>query len=397
VAKGDAVRAWVRGDRVELRLTFSESDNAALKALRARWDPDRRVWHLRAGRGVVGDLVKTFGSRLLWQGQHPLGPLEHDTRRPPVRDAPAQPRVPPQPGSGHPDPTAADSTQLRVELIRAAREHLILRGYRMATRKAYLTHIQQLLGWAAENRTLAHPSDLPALAHAYLVDLAERRAASRSYHNQAVSALRFLIETVLAQPLQASAIPRPKPQHRLAEVLSLEEIARFLTQLRNPKHRALIMLTYSAGLRVGEVVRLRPGDLDRERGMVRVRRSKGAKDRCTLLSTRALEAVRIYQDAFPCDKWLFPGPDPNSHYTSRSVQKIVQRTAAQAGIKKRVTVHTLRHSFATHLLEGGTDLRYIQELLGHTSSRTTQIYTHVTNAQLRQINSPLDTIVLSEE
>jgi site-specific recombinase XerD len=149
---------------------------------------------------------------------------------------------------------------------------------------------------------------------------------------------------------------------------------------------------YSAGLRVSEVVRLRIEDVDPERGMLRVRRGKGAKDRYTLLSARALTVLRIYLAAFPTKAWLFPGARPEHHYSARAVQKIVRRAAERAGLDKRVTPHTLRHSFATHLLESGTDIRYIQELLGHTSSRTTQIYTHVSRTHLATIRSPLDTL-----
>ena len=140
------------------------------------------------------------------------------------------------------------------------------------------------------------------------------------------------------------------------------------------------------------MVRLRPSDLDAERGLVRVRRGKGSKDRCTLLAKRAVDAVDVYLAAYPTEKWLFPGPRPVRHLTTRSVQRVVRRAAEAAGITKPVTAHTLRHSFATHLLEGGTNLRVIQELLGHQSSRTTQIYTHVTQSTLESVRSPLDNL-----
>jgi site-specific recombinase XerD len=152
------------------------------------------------------------------------------------------------------------------------------------------------------------------------------------------------------------------------------------------------MLVYSAGLRVGEVVRLRPSDLDVDRGLLRVRRGKGGKDRRTLLADRAVEALRTYQSAYPCERWLFPGARPDRHLTPRSVQRVVKRAARSAGIEKNVTTHTLRHSFATHLLEGGTNLRVIQELLGHQSVRTTQIYTHVAKSTLEGVRSPLDNL-----
>jgi site-specific recombinase XerD len=181
-----------------------------------------------------------------------------------------------------------------------------------------------------------------------------------------------MFEAVLEQPALALRIPRPRKEHRLPEVLSPAEVARMLARTRNPKHRALLMLLYSAGLRVGEVVRLRPSDLDVDRGLVRVRKGKGARDRYTLLARRAVDAVRLYLDAYPTGPWLFPGGKPTGHLTTRSVQRVVKQAAKAAGIAKDVTTHTLRHSFATHLLEGGTNLRVIQVLLGHQSARTTQ-------------------------
>ena len=170
------------------------------------------------------------------------------------------------------------------------------------------------------------------------------------------------------------------------------DVGRHIWSARNPKHRALLMLLYSAGLRLGEVVRLRPPDLDVERGLVRVRRGKGGKDRYTLLARCAVEAVRIYRDAYPTDQWLFPGYRPDRHLTTRSVQRIVKNAAEAACIEKDVTTHTLRHSFATHLLEAGTNLRVIQELLGHQSARTTQIYTHVAQSTIGAVRSPLDNL-----
>lgn len=262
----------------------------------------------------------------------------------------------------------------------------MIRGYARRTQKVYLGHIRRFLdgGGVGSRVDLAEPM------RRYLLHIVERRRVGRGYHNQAVSALRFLARHVLDRPALAEGIPRPRPERKLPRVLSKEEVRRLLEQVRHPKHRAIVSLLYSAGLRVGEVVRLRPDDLDADRRMLRVRKGKGRKDRYTLLSARAMEAVRIYREAFPSRGWLFPGARPGRHYGARSVQKIVADAAVRAGLGKRVTPHMLRHSFATHLLESGTDLRYIQELLGHQSSRTTEIYTHVSDTRLAAIRSPLD-------
>jgi site-specific recombinase XerD len=277
------------------------------------------------------------------------------------------------------------------EILERVRDGLTVRGYSPRTRKVYLGHLRRFLTWCGGGDPRL-PEDPPREGKAYIIELIQRRGISRSYQNQFVSAIRFLCESVLGQPKMALRIPRPRKEHRLPAVLSPEEVGRMLRKTRNPKHRALLMLLYSAGLRVGEVVRLTPPDLDEDRGLMRVRQGKGRKDRYTLLARRAVEAVKLYRDAYPTDRWLFPGARPGRHLTTRSVQRIVKNAAEAAGIAKHVTAHTLRHSFATHLLEGGTNLRIIQDLLGHKSARTTQIYTHVARSELESVRSPLDNL-----
>jgi integrase/recombinase XerD len=152
-------------------------------------------------------------------------------------------------------------------------------------------------------------------------------------------------------------------------------------------------LTYSAGLRVGEVVRLKLEDIDEERKLIHIRQAKGRKDRYTVLSQVAWDFLNIYLKKYQPEVWLFTGAESGTHLTERSVQHIFENACEKAGIKKDVSVHSLRHSFATHLLEGGTDLRYIQELLGHASSKTTEIYTHVSKRDIGSIQSPLDRLM----
>ena len=157
------------------------------------------------------------------------------------------------------------------------------------------------------------------------------------------------------------------------------------------------MLMYSGGLRVGEVIKLKPEDIDPNRKLIYIRVSKGRKDRYTLLSDVVLQTLREYWRKEKPKKWLFPSWNKERHITTRTVQKIFQNACRKAGIKKDVTVHSLRHSFATHLLESGIDLRYIQELLGHKSSKTTEIYTHVSRKNLSAIKNPLDSILKGGE
>lgn len=166
--------------------------------------------------------------------------------------------------------------------------------------------------------------------------------------------------------------------------------ADILGTVTNLKHKTILYMVYSSGLRVGEVVRLKTGDIDMERMIVKVNQGKGKKDRYTILSKKALDILIEYIKKYKPDEWLFTGEEPDRHITERTVQKVFSDTCKKSGIKKITSVHTLRHSFATHLLEGGTDLRYIQELLGHSNSKTTEIYTHVSTKDYKNIQSPLD-------
>lgn len=171
---------------------------------------------------------------------------------------------------------------------------------------------------------------------------------------------------------------------------------RILNATSNIKHKAILMLMYSGGLRVGEVVKLKPGDIDPNRKLIHIRGSKGRKDRYTLLSNTVIDVLRKYWKRYRPQKWLFEGAKKGVHLSTRTADKIFRNACKKAGINKGVSFHSLRHSFATHLLESGTDLRYIQELLGHAHSKTTEIYTLVSRKNLGKIISPIDTINLNK-
>ena len=291
------------------------------------------------------------------------------------------------------DPALQSASDPVQQTLKAVEDELKLRGYSPKTRKVYRLHVERFLQHLQKDPREAEVGDIQA----YLLYLVEQEQVSRSYHNQAVSAIKFLYERVLKLPHRMGEVPRPRKERKLPAVLSRKDVSRLLEAVDNPKHKAILMLTYSAGLRVGEVIRLKVEDLDEQRRLIRVRGGKGRKDRYTLLSEVALQVVKAYQEAYRPKTWLFPGPKLGSHLSSRTVQKVLERAREKAGIPQHVTVHTLRHSFATHLLEGGTDLRYIQELLGHTSPRTTEIYTHVSQKDLGRIQSPLDAFGLDAE
>jgi site-specific recombinase XerD len=186
-------------------------------------------------------------------------------------------------------------------------------------------------------------------------------------------------------------VDRPRKVERLPIVLSEEEMVRIFKTINNIKHKAIIMTIYSAGLRVSELLELKMSDILSDRGLILVRNAKGNKDRTTLLADATLKILRQYYKEYKPQTYLFEGPN-NGKYTRTSIGKILKKAVKNAKINKQVTTHTLRHSFATHLLESGTNLRYIQSLLGHSSPKTTEIYTRVSTNAFKNIKSPLDNL-----
>lgn len=277
-------------------------------------------------------------------------------------------------------------------LIEKLDRELKLRGFSQKTIKSYIGHIRRFL---EHNRNEEYPLK-KELIEKYLLDLLETKNGSHSYVNQAVSAIKFTLKNVNNDDMDIM-IKRPKKERKLPEVLSKDEVLNILNALDNKKHRAILFMVYSAGLRVGEVVRLKITDIDPDRMLIHIVQGKGKKDRYTTLSEIALTELRNYAKEYKSETWLFPGQNNKEFITERTVQRIFENARAKARVKKKVSVHSLRHSFATHLLEGGIDLRYIQELLGHASSKTTEIYTHVTQKSIQNIVSPLDVIARKDK
>jgi integrase/recombinase XerD len=230
----------------------------------------------------------------------------------------------------------------------------------------------------------------------FLHFLLKERKVSQSAMNQAYSALKFFYETTLARPWNGTRIPRCQQGRRLPVVLSPNEVRLILVATHNLKHLAILMTIYSGGLRVSEAAGLKVGDIDGERLTIRVR-GKGDKDRYTLLGKNALEMLRTYWKVYRPSDWLFPSRDPKEPISVSSIQRVFKRALRQTGIGKAASVHTLRHCFATHLLESGCDLYYIQRLMGHSSVKTTSVYLHVTRKDLHKIVSPIDLLELPEK
>jgi len=224
----------------------------------------------------------------------------------------------------------------------------------------------------------------------FLFHISEK-GMSAVYQNQFTNAIKFYYEKVLGRRKEFYNLPRAKRPKKLPTVFSEDEVLLLLDQVENLKHKCILYLIYSAGLRISESVNMKIADVDSKRNCIIVKGGKGKKDRNTLLSQNLLVLLREYYKQYRPKEYLFEGKI-GGQYSVKSIQNTFNKALRKSGIKKKATVHSLRHSFATHLLERGTDLRYIQELLGHYSSKTTEIYTHVTKKGFENIKSPLDNL-----
>ncbi len=272
-------------------------------------------------------------------------------------------------------------TKHRKRMIR----DMQLKGLDPDTQKAYVSGVAGLCRYCKTPPDRLSEEEIRAYLH-YLIT---ERKLSQSYVNQVYSGLKFLFQTTLKRDWVEWGIPRAKKAKKLPVVLSTEEVQRLIDRTNNLKHRTLLMVIYSGGLRLSEAIGLKLSDIDSDRMLIRVR-GKGQKERETLLAQEALKALRVYWRTNPSRDWLFPGERPDAPLHARTVQKVFEQACRRAEIQKRASVHSLRHSFATHLLDNGVDIRFVQQLLGHTSIRTTTVYLHVTTRDLTRIRSPLD-------
>lgn len=270
---------------------------------------------------------------------------------------------------------------------------LRIRGYAENTRKCYIEKMRCFV-----RHFMQSPDELTAEhVKQYQLYLTRDKRVSWSTFNVHVSAIRFFYREVLKVEWDVEHIPYRKCGRRLPIILSGEEICALLDSTTNLKHRALLMTLYSAGLRPSEALHLQPVDIDSGRMMIRVGHGKARKDRYVMLSEKLLVTLRSYWREYRPTLWLFAGQDPSCPLTRGSLDHLFARAKKRAGIGKRVSPHSLRHSFATHLLERGVNIRVIQRLLGHRSLRSTEIYTHVAESYVRDTKSPLDDLLPSVE
>jgi len=269
---------------------------------------------------------------------------------------------------------------------------LTLAGYRKNTREHYLRWARQYT-----RHFMRPPEEMgEPEVRAYLLHLIEERKLSSTTVRIARAALKFLYQKTLHRPLEVEHLPVMRRPRRLPAVLSGTEVSRLLDAVRSPKYRMVLMSLYAAGLRISEGCRLRAEDIDSKRMLIHVHDGKGGRDRYTVLSTRLLGHLRDYFRIFRPREWLFPGRGVEGCISRSTVESVFSKALVASGITKRATPHTLRHSFATHLLECGTDVTVIQAVLGHGSLRATEVYTHVSLEHIGRVRSPLDVLGTEE-
>jgi site-specific recombinase XerD len=357
-------------DRLGVAIPFNESTIRRLKTIPGyRWESDKQCWSFPRSREALERVLAVF--RTDWRN------LDRDVAEAFGFTKPAEVKQP---------QISVTPSQTKTTL-KVFEQELRIRNYSPKTIKSYTSSLRTFVHFVAPK----HPRDLSNQEiRSQLSRMLETGHWSAPSISQLINALRFLYVELYHRPLEIGEIPRPKKEKRLPLVLSQEEVLKIFDSVDNLKHKTMLMLIYSAGLRVGESVRLELRDIDPGRKLIHLRGAKGKKDRYTLLSDVMVEQLDQYEKVYHPEGFLFRGAEGKSHLSERSVEKVFEQALARAGIRKPATVHTLRHSFATHLLEAGTDLRFIQELLGHSSSKTTEIYTHVSKKSLGNIQNPLD-------
>lgn len=343
------------------------------------FDQRRKRWTAPARKETLDYLTATFGPDcLVWSGGGVAA------QRTPSRPPSAAPR---QPAARNPKSTSPPKPlpEHWQRALHRTEEQLKVRRYSWRTVKSYLSHLRRFL---YDHSKLSLDQVTSEVIRTYIV----KRAAAGNYaeatQNQLLNAIKFWLEQVEGRE-KAFIQLRPKEPKKLPGVLSMEEVSRLFQATDNLKHRCILKTIYSGGLRLGELCNLRIQDIHSDRKQIFVCSGKGKKDRYTTLSDSLLVELREYFRKYRPSYWLFEGQS-GGQYSRRSVQAILRKAVDKSKINAHATVHTLRHSYATHLLESGTSLRHIQDLLGHASSKTTEIYTHLSNEERQRIISPLD-------
>lgn len=330
----------------------------------ADWNPSLKAWTIPYSDSVIPDLLAIFKGKA-WLDYSGFKKMKIE----------AEPEA---------LPTLAPELALEIQHFT---DWMRNRRYSESTIKNYAGSLGLFLRYTGnKNPEHINKEDLESFHKDYIIS----RHYSASFQSLVINAVKLYFSNRLKRKLEPTEIERPKQPRLLPHVLSKEEVKNILQAHQNVKHRAMLSLIYACGLRRGELLNLKLIDIDSQRGMVRINQGKGAKDRMVPISEKVIGLLREYYQYEKPKVYLFEGTTSGQTYSPTSLQEVLKSAVKKSGIKKPVTLHWLRHSYATHLLESGTDLRFIQELLGHNSSKTTEIYTHVSQKSLQKIKSPFD-------
>jgi len=362
---------------IGIRFKFDAKIIAACRTLGATWSASNRCW-------ILVNTTRNYYK--LRETLEPLGQLNasklqasyHDRQKGKVLNRDFRLEV------------EGEASEVAGPYLIQYRQHLRSKSYTDKTVDTYVAIVKAFLNYYRD----VDPMDLDVVEYnAYCEQHIVQGGYSLSYHRQLSSCLKKFYEYFKDSKMQTDKIEAPKLRKTLPIVLSREEIRKLILKAPNEKARMIVTLLYSTGMRVGELISLKWDDLQDDEGLIWVRKGKGRKDRQVPLSKKTQEELARYKQRFGQSSYVFEG-QYGGPYSSRSVNAYINRMTIRAGIRKKVTAHTLRHSFATHLLDSGIDLRYIQKLLGHTSSKTTEIYTHVSMRRLKDLENPFDTLNL---
>jgi integrase/recombinase XerD len=366
--------------RVLLRFKYDNEAMALLKTNEsAKWSNSLKAWHIAYTETAVADVQQLFNGKevcitILNTYNNELKPILR------LRSVSCL---------ATPSSELATLPTVSYDKMQGFKLWLRSKRYSESTIATYTDALTIFLRYFAHKTiSVISNEDLIEFNNAYIL----KHGFSASYQNQVVNAVKLFFRTIELKTLQPDLVQRPRREHRLPNVLSKEEIKLIVNAHGNLKHKTMLSLIYSCGLRCNEIINLRLEHIDSKRQLVIIKQSKGKKDRIVPLSLKILEMLRTYFLAYKPKIFLFEGQQIGMKYDERSLQNVLKQSLVKCHIKKPVTLHWLRHSYATHLLEAGTDLRYIQELLGHTSSRTTEIYTHVSTKSIQNISSPFDSL-----
>lgn len=370
----DEITIEVSDRFIALKMPKNETDIQFVRTFKfVRWDNRQFLWII-PNYGQNLELIKNFFNTRITRLEGKISERS---------------KVVPNIEYGQSVDTLSKIDQKSLQEIEKFKQWMEHKRYSLSTVKTYVQAITVFLRFI-KPKTSAEVTneDMQRFVYQYMMP----RKLSFSYQNQAVNAAKLFFKTIHGSVLITEQLERPRREYKLPNVLCKEEVAALLQGSHNQKHRTMLSLIYACGLRRSELLNLKPENVDSKRHLLMIINAKGKKDRVVPISDKVLTMLREYYKTYKPKTWLFNGQKSGEQYSATSLQEVLKNVLKKAGIKKPVTLHWLRHSYATHLLETGTDLRYIQELLGHKSSKTTEIYTHVSEKSLQKISSPFDTL-----